>query len=275
MNTEHDENLPATPPDPLLDEEPSPHDTTPLQNDSSNPEHVDAIPQSQSNPDREKYEVSVRHYAQYHAPHDAYSPDVQKSIRYAARSPMGRFLADFFLILTRPGTFWQNQDKHPATLGQLFFPHLTLLIALRTLATTAGSLINSEAGAKQVLIQSLSQAFLIFVLLGLMSLIVMASSGLSGAKLSFDRATRFVGYSLTPMFFVGIIGIIPLPYISTICDLLAMPWAFVVMGTGILPFLKVETPHAPTLTALLCGLLLCLWGGLPILIPILLGILLP
>ena len=108
-----------------------------------------------------------------------------------------------------------------------------------------------------------------------MSLIVMASSGLSGAKLSFDRATRFVGYSLTPMFFVGIIGIIPLPYISTICDLLAMPWAFVVMGTGILPFLKVETPHAPTLTALLCGLLLCLWGGLPILIPILLGILLP
>ena len=44
MNTEHDENLPATPPGPLLDEEPSPHDTTPLQNDSANPEHVDAIP---------------------------------------------------------------------------------------------------------------------------------------------------------------------------------------------------------------------------------------
>ena len=51
MNTEHDENLPATPPAPLLDEEPSPHDTTPLQNDSSNPELVDAIPQSLSDPD--------------------------------------------------------------------------------------------------------------------------------------------------------------------------------------------------------------------------------
>lgn len=218
------------------------------------------------------YAVNVKKYADYSGVHEFYSDDEKSNLRYAGKTPFARFCSDLFYVLTRPSAFWRSQERHPATTGQLIFPHLTVLICLRGLALFASSLMRAEAVVYQSLVQVLAQEFLIFVLVFVLALLISALTALTGGGFSYERSVRFVGYGITPLIFVGIVSIIPLPYFSTFCDLLAMPWAFVVMGAGILPCLRIDVQRAPTMSALFCGLLLCLWGGMPILIPYLIGL---
>ena len=214
------------------------------------------------------YAVDVQHYAQYDKQTDSgYSPEFQKSLNYAARTPMTRFFIDFVLILTRPGAFWRGQDEHPASLGQLHFPHLFILVILRTLMAFLGGLLQPEPVFSRVLIQAATQALLIFVLIWGLAMIISGISTLIGQRIHYDRALRYVGYSVTPNLFVGIISIVPVPYLATVCDFLAMPWTFLVMGAGVHAYLKIKPELAPTMTGLFCGMMLCMWTAMPMLIP--------
>lgn len=250
--------------------------------DSANPEtdtalvKADTVPSepSQISTDTENacYEVNVTQYAQYENHDEVYTQETKESLSYASRPPFVRFFLDFAAILAHPTAFWRGQDLHPATIGQLLWPHLTILILLRTAAVFVGGFLQPDSVLSQVVIQAVTQGVLIFLLVWAMSLIIAGISALSGSGFHYTKALRFVGYGITPMLFVGLIGAIPLPWLANICDLLAMPWAFIVMGTGILPYLKLKPDHAPTLAALICGVLLCLWGAMPMLIPFLLGL---
>lgn len=228
-------------------------------------------PEPESSNDDGKYTVNVKRYAQYDKSIQGYEQGVQKNIRYAARTPFARFAIDFAAVLTCPSVFWKGQDAHPVTIAQLHFPHLTVLVLLRIAACFVGGILSPNANVYNVIIQAGAQGILIFASVWLLALLIAAITALGGGGFRIDRALRFVGYSITPLLFVGIIAIIPVPYLNTVCDLLAMPWAFVVMGCGVLPCLHIKDIHAPMMTGLFCGLLLCLWGAMPMFLPYLLG----
>lgn len=240
----------------------------------SNDHSHGTAPQTQLPPPEKapaRYAVDVQHYAQYDKDTDSgYTPELQKSLNYAARTPLTRFFLDFLLILTRPGAFWRGQDEHPATLGQLHFPHLFILVTLRTLMAFLGGLLQPEPVFSRALIQAATQALLIFVMVWGLALIISGISTLTGQRIHYDRALRYAGYSITPNLFVGIISIVPVPYLATICDFLAMPWTFLVMGAGVHAYLKIKPEIAPTMTGLYCGMMLCMWTAMPMLIPALL-----
>ena len=220
------------------------------------------------------YEVHVSHYAKYESisPEPTYSQEMQHSLSYAAQTPLMRFFKDLFTVLLHPGAFWKGQATHPATMGQLHFPHLAVLIALRMIAVFTGTALLPETSISRVLLQAVVQGILIFVSIWVFGLAVAGITAIGGGGFHYDRGIRFSGYVMTPTLFVGIISIIPVPYMSTICDLLSMPWAFVVLGAGVLPYLKIKNENAPVITGLFCGLLLCLWGVMPMLIPFLMGL---
>ncbi len=222
------------------------------------------------------YEVDVHHYAKYDDVDSGYTEATRKSLTYASQTPFMRFLGDLIMILTRPGAFWKAQDEHPATTSQLYWPHLTILILLRTMAIMGGGAFQyaiSEVPVGHLILTAAIQALMIFILMWIMSVLISGISTLAGAGFQFERAQKYVGYSLTPILVVGILSLIPLPYVDTICDLIAMPWAFLVMGAGVLPYLKLKSEQGPILTGVFCGLLLTLWGIVPILIPRLIGLL--
>lgn len=218
-----------------------------------------------------RYEVKVHRYAHYEDPGDVYSQEMQHSLNYASRTPFGRFFFDFGFILTRPGAFWKAQDLHPVTIGQLIWPHLAVLILLRTIAVFVGGILMPDPVVTTVLIQALVQGFLIFVLVLVFALFISGISALTGAGFQLDKGIRFSGYCITPILLAGIISIIPVPYLVTVCDMLAMPWAFVILGAGVLPYLNIKQERAPSLTGLFCGILVILWSVLPLLIPFLIG----
>lgn len=221
------------------------------------------------------YEVNVKHYANYDKtrPDDtSYSKEIQNNLAYASQTPLRRFFLDLICVLLHPSAFWRGQTTHAATIGQMHFPHLTILILLRMIAVFIGGVLLPGANASQVLLQSVAQGLLILVSIWAFGFVVAGVSALGGGGFHYDKGLRFSGYVMTPTLFVGIISIIPVPYLTTICDLLSMPWAFVVLGAGILPYLKIKTEHAPMVTGLLCGLLLCLWGVMPMLIPFLMSL---
>ena len=241
-------------------------ETKPIQDNKPVQENKDGEPAH--------YEVNVTHYANYDkgAEAETYSQEIQNNLAYASQTPLRRFIVDLICVLLHPTAFWQGQTTHPVTIGQMHFPHLTVLIVLRMIAVFTGGILLPNTTPSQVLLQSITQGILIVVSIWVFGLVISGIAALGGGGFHYDRGLRFSGYVMTPTLFVGIISIIPVPYLSTICDLLSMPWAFVVLGAGILPYLKIKSEHAPMITGLLCGLLLCLWGIMPMLIPFLMGL---
>lgn len=218
------------------------------------------------------YKTDVKHYASYDKTETSgYTPETKKSLTYAARSPFGRFFLDLITLLTQPSSFWKQQANHPAAISQLFWPHLTILILLRALSIFLGGLMQ-KTDPMQLLVQTGTQAIFIILLILAMSLAITGLSALAGIGFHFEKALRFVGFSVTPLLVMGIVSLLPFAYVSTICDLLAMPWTFLIMGAGMIPYLKFKPENAPMQTGLICGLMLCLWGALPMLIPNLLTI---
>ena len=163
------------------------------------------------------------------ASESGYDEQTQDNLRYAAQTPFARFLFDLVRILTRPSTFWKEQDAHPATIAQLHCPHLVVLILLRAIALFVGELLQPGSEVLSILAHSLFQIVLMFISIWTLALLISGILSLSGGGFHYERALRYVGYAVTPMLFVGIIQIIPLPWLGIACDLLAMPWAFVVL----------------------------------------------
>ncbi|MBQ9394890.1 MAG: YIP1 family protein [Proteobacteria bacterium] len=244
--------------------------------ETSKYEETSAVQPAESKPAPAHYEADVSHYARYDKVDSGYSETTRKSLSYAAQTPFVRFFGDLIMVLTRPGAFWKAQDEHPATTSQLYWPHLTVLVLLRTAAIMGGGAFQhalNDVPLVQLLVIAGIQALMIYILVWILAMLISGISTLSGAGFQFDRAQKFVGYSLTPILVVGILSLIPLPYVDTVCDLIAMPWAFLVIGAGVLPYLKLKPEQGPVLTGLFCGLLLTLWGLVPILIPRWIGML--
>ncbi|GEM_PF-6882741 len=216
-----------------------------------------------------RYEVDVQRYANYDGTESGYSEDVEEAILYAARSPFSRFFSDLPSILTRPGYFWRGQVEHPATMAQLHWPHLSILIVIRALFKFIGAVQNVSIG--NALTLAISEIILIFALVWGMGLILSGFLAVTGRKGGIGRAVRFVGYSITPLLVVGIISMIPIPLLAPVMDVIAMPWAFVIMGAGVYHYLREKPESIAMVTALLCGLLLILWSLLPMFIPQILG----
>ena len=162
------------------------------------------------------YEVSVCRYAHYDkASGSDYDDAMQKRLKYASRTPMSRFFLDFVTILTRPRAFWKGQSEHPASLGHLHGPHLTLLVLIRAISVVVGGVLQAGTDLSQVVIQAVSQAILIYVSVWVLALLISGILSLAGQGFHYDRAVRFVGYSITPMLFVSIISMIPVPWMET------------------------------------------------------------
>lgn len=246
------------------------HETDSSSSELENNEEISHIQSEKAEPSHAYYESEVSHYARYDKLDSGYSEATRNSLIYASQTPFKRFFGDLVMVLTRPGAFWKAQDEHPATTSQLYWPHLTVLVLLRTAAIMGGGAFQhalNDIPLGQLILMAGIQALMIYILVWILALLISGISTLSGIGFQFDRAQRFVGYSLTPILVVGILSLIPLSYVDTICDLIAMPWAFLVMGSGVLPYLKLKSEQGPVLTGLFCGLLLTLWGLVPILIP--------
>ncbi len=220
----------------------------------------------------QKYQVNVKHYADYDLGHrkNIYSEDTKEKIQYAAKTLWGRFVGDLFSLLFRPKRFWESQEEHPATLTEALLPHLAVLVLIRAIASFIGSFVSSESGIK-ALGQALMQGLFIFVFVFTLSLCYSAVVAFTGKSFDYNRSLRFVCYVISPILVAGILSVIPINHFAAICDLLAMPYAFYVMGYGVVTFLKIPEKSASPITGLLCGIMMCLWGALPILLPYVLG----
>ena len=258
------------------DASPAGYDSVNKDAETQNNEEKSHVQPLQAEPSPAHYESDVSHYARYDKQDSGYSEATRKSLSYAAQTPFKRFFGDLIMVLTRPGAFWKAQDEHPATTSQLYWPHLTILVLLRTAAIMGGGAFQhalNDVPLAQLILMAGIQALMIFILVWILATLISGISTLTGAGFQFDRAQKFVGYSLTPILVVGVLSLIPLPYVDTVCDLIAMPWAFLVIGAGVLPYLKLKSEQGPVLTGLFCGLLLTLWGLVPILIPRWIGLL--
>ena len=236
---------------------------------TSETEPLDAKKASVASDNEEKYEVNVSHYANYsdESKQDVYSDGTKENLKYAAKTPGSRFFSDFVNVIARPMHFWESQNAHPATISEVFLPHLLTLIILRALAYFVGGMLKAESEFSHVLVQTLTQVLMIFVFILAFAFCTSTVTAIVGRTLNFNRAFKFSAYAITPILVTGILSVIPVPHIATICDLVAMPWAFCVMGCGVVSYLHMPEKSAPPITGLFCGFMMCLWGALPILLP--------
>ena len=220
------------------------------------------------------YSVNVQHYAHYEKGEgDVYAERTREHLLYASKTPWARFLVDFMNVMVRPVHFWEGQSEHPATLAQIHFPHLVLLVWLRAIAVFVGGVLRQGSDAISELVSAFSQALLIFVFVWLLALIYSGIMAVVAKGFHFSRCLNFVAYAITPLLVINIMSVFPIPHMSMVCDIIALPYVFVVLGAGMLPFLKVPEKTAPILCGLFCGLMACLWSVLPILMPRLISIL--
>lgn len=185
-------------------------------------------------------------------------------------NPWGRFFARMMLILVRPTKAWDRLAKEEVGIGELLWPHALVLILARGCAELVGHLLEGwKLGAA---LADLAFGVLSwFVLVWVFSFVAgSVASTRGGARLAAGDAMRFGAYGLTPLFAVGMISVIPFPYVSQIAGVLAMPYAFYVLAVGVRPMLHVDDKDAAAVTGLVCGALVLAWALLPNLIGLIL-----
>lgn len=185
------------------------------------------------------------------------------------QAPFVSFALNIVNVLFRPNFFWKQQSKYKTALSKLFWPHLLILVSLRSLAFFVGSFLNPEVSFLSAVLQGVSSFILIFLAIFIFAFIIAATSKISGSKFSFSDSLRFISYAVTPLLFIGFLAAIPMPYIRIVADFIAMPHSFFVMGAGIVPLLNIPAKRSAPVAGLFCGILLCVWGALPTLVPIL------
>lgn len=175
----------------------------------------------------------------------------------------GTFLARVLLVLTRPTKAWERLSREEVPIGELLWPHVVVLLLARGGAELVGRLLEGwTIGA--ALADFAMGVISWFVLVWVFSFVAGSlASTRGGARLAAGDALRFGAYGLTPLFVVGLIGLFPLPYVSQIAAVLAMPYAFYVLAVGVRPMLHVEDKEAAAVTGLMCGALVLAWALLP------------
>ena len=169
------------------------------------------------------------------------------------------FFGRLLRLFLRPTRYWQSVDEvglPPAR--QLVFPHLTILALLRGAAGLVGSLAQ-ESGVDKSVVYAISSFLATFVVVGAMAmLVVVMAKGLKG-EASIKAAFSWVALALTPLFVVGTLGAVPVPYFGAAAEMLALPYAFYVMAVGIDVGLNVKPERQAKAASLLAGGLLVLW----------------
>ncbi len=194
------------------------------------------------------------------------SPGGQSAVRW------GRFVRRLLMVLVRPGAFWERTRSAEVSVSELMWPHVILLVGLRALAGFVGQLWRG-AGFWASFANFASSFVSWFALVWVFAVVVGSIATARGGKLAAQDPVRFAAFGLTPLFAVGMLAAIPLPYVAPIAELIAMPYTFHVLGLGAVPMLGLPVQKAPSFVGLTCGLLLILWGIMPTLVPLVVGVL--
>ena len=168
-------------------------------------------------------------------------------------------------LLFRPTEAWKQINKTKAPLGSILWPHVVGLLLARGCAEFLGNLLQSQ-GLAVAFGQMASSALSWFVLIWIFAVAAASIAGSRGGELVVQDSFRFSAYALTPLFVIGILAVIPVPYLSRIADLLVMPYAFYVMAVGVVPMLRIPLEKAPGAIGLLTGTLVLLWAMIPTLL---------
>jgi hypothetical protein len=177
------------------------------------------------------------------------------------------FFFDLFGVLAGPAAFWRRRAAAAPAPSRSVWLHLLVLIGLRCVAGFGGALLRG-AGLGASLGQFFSALLASFVMVWLFAAIVAFLSAGAAGRATIRDSFRYAAYGLTPLFVIGILAVIPLPYVSAIADLVMMPYTFYVLAAGVVPALGVTEDRAPTRVGLICGALLFLWSTMPTLIPL-------
>jgi len=177
------------------------------------------------------------------------------------------FWGNLFEVLFAPAAFWERARAETPAGYRPIWIHLLALIGLRAVAGFGGALLRG-AGIGAAFGQLFSGLLAAFALVWLFAAVVAGvTAGVTGRTTVRDTF-RFAAYGLTPLFVIGVLAVVPLPYVAPIADLVLMPYTFYVLGVGVVPALGVPEKSAPGRVALVCGSLLVLWSILPALIPL-------
>jgi hypothetical protein len=177
-------------------------------------------------------------------------------------------IPDLFAVLVGPTAFWERPRALQGATARPIWIHLAVLIGLRSAAGFGGALLRS-AGFGIAFGQLISGILSSFLMVWLFAAIVASVAATSGGRANVRDAFRYAAYGLTPMFAIGVLAVVPLPYVSPIADLALMPYTFYVLAVGVVPALGVAVERAPGRTGIICGALLLLWTVIPALIPLL------
>ena len=190
-------------------------------------------------------------------------PEVDARKVNEASGSWGHFFQNIGMLLLRPTAAWDDICKTKEDLSKVLWPHVLVLLLARGVADFFGNLIRGESLAV-AMGQMVSSVLAWFVLIWLFALAAASIAGSRGGELT--DSFRFSGYALTPLFVVGILAVVPVPYVSRIADLVVMPYAFYVLAVGTVPMLRIPSDKAPGAVGLLAGTMLILWALLPTLL---------
>jgi hypothetical protein len=187
------------------------------------------------------------------------------------RASSSGFTQRVFLVLLRPTTFWEELQQDSPSIGAVLYPHVVLLVLLRACAALAGNVlrhVNLGAAIGQFVTSFVAWIMMVF----LFTLVAGSIASSRDSRVTLGNSFRFAAYGLTPLFLVGILAVIPIPFFSPIADLLLMPYTFLVLARGVVPFLGVPVDRAPSVVGLVCGATVVLWSLMPGLASVVLGL---
>lgn len=182
--------------------------------------------------------------------------------RRTTPSPWPDFFRRLFGILFRPSATWEHIAAQEPPLGAVLWPHAAILVVARAVSEMIGVWTAGYPFLHALKQFALSTAAL-FMTLWLFAMVAGTLAATRRGEGGFLAAFRLSGYALTPLYVCGILAILPFRYMQLAVDVLAMPWAFYVLGAGMVPMLKVEEKDGAKLTALLCGALMVMWVLMP------------
>ncbi len=178
----------------------------------------------------------------------------------------GRFLARLFRVMLRPTRFWVDlRQSGPPPLSAVLWPHLVLLILVRSGADFVGGVLDPTvdlAGAITKALGALIGWILLPVSLAFVGSVI---GGTGGGTTSFRRSLAFAGYGLTPLFIAGSLAVIPVPLVAQAAEMLAMPYTFYVLAVGVQPMLGVEQGRLAGAVGLVNGAVVLIWSALSLL----------
>lgn len=191
------------------------------------------------------------------------SDEARGTHQVPAGTPWGRFVTRLLQVLLRPSKTWERLAEEQVPIAEVLWPHAVFLILLRAGAELVGRLLEGWRLGPAMADFALGVVSW-FVLLWVFAFVAASVASARGhAALAAGDALRFGSYGLSPLFAVGVLGVVPLPYVAQIAGVLAMPWAFYVLAVGVRPMLRVKDQDAAAVTGLICGALVLAWALLP------------